>query len=101
MPALNQTETDVAVAEPATTAKAGKTTKKLRVYMMDMWSFIPYYMARLCASLRAESVDAILGSVRYHLDRKYFEKSGLTPDLLLVDVGGAVKSHFLRRLLKS
>lgn len=98
MPVLNQTET---LAEPAPEAKTRKTTKRLRVYLMDLWSFIPYYMARLCASLRPESVDATLGSVRYHLDRKYFEKSGLTPDRLLVDVGGGVKSHLLRRLLKS
>ena len=47
--------------------------------MMDLWSFIPYYVARLCSSLRAESVEATLGSVRYHLDREYLHKSGLVP----------------------
>lgn len=95
---LNQTET---VTDAATTAKTAQKTKTLRVYLMDMWSFIPYYMARLCASLESQSVDATLGSVRYHLDRKYFDKCGLTPDRLLVDVGGGVKSHLLRRFFKS
>lgn len=101
MPAWHQTETDVAVAEPAATDEAAKATKILRVYLMDMWSFIPYYMARLCASLQSKSVNATLGSVRYHLDRKYFEKCGLAPDRLLIDVGGGVKSHLLRRFFKS
>lgn len=70
-------------------------------YMMDLWSFIPYYVAHLCSSLRAESVDATLGSVRYHLDREYLHKSGLVPDPRLLDFGGAMHSSFLRRLIKS
>ena len=101
---LNQTETDLTATEPAELRENISTEKKqrdIRVYVMDMWSFIPYYMARLCASLRAESVDAILGSVRYHLDRGYFHKSGLAPDRLLIDAAGTIKSKFLRRLMKS
>jgi glycosyltransferase involved in cell wall biosynthesis len=70
-------------------------------YMMDLWSFIPYYVARLCSSLRAESVEATLGSVRYHLDREYLHKSGLVPDQRLLDFGGAIHSSLLRRLVKS
>jgi glycosyltransferase involved in cell wall biosynthesis len=69
--------------------------------MMDLWSFIPYYVARLCSSLRAESVDTTLGSVRYHLDREYLHRFGLVPDQRLLDFGGAMHSSFLRRVVKS
>lgn len=73
----------------------------IRVYLMDLWSFIPYYMARLCAALRQDSVQPTLGSVRYHLDRKYFQHSGVVPDQFLLDFGGGVKNRLLRRSIKS
>ncbi len=79
----------------------GEKRDPIRGYMMDLWSFIPYYVARLCSSLRAESVDTTLGTVRYHLDREYLHKSGLVPDKRLLDFGGAMHSSFLRRLVKS
>jgi len=75
--------------------------RTIRVYMMEMWSFIPYYVGRLCASLRDEAVEATLGSVRYHLDRDYYRNVGLTPDRLLLDTGGRIHRGFLRRLVKS
>jgi glycosyltransferase involved in cell wall biosynthesis len=104
MPTLSQPETDLQAKEfPASSSDTSAATKQreIRVYMMDLWSFIPYYMARLCASLRAESVDATLGSVRYHLDRKYFHKAGLSIDRLLIDAGGNIRSNLWRRLIKS
>jgi len=73
----------------------------IRVYMMDLWSFIPYYVARLCAALGKDSVDVTLGSARYHLDRNYFHHCGLAPDRFLLDRGGAIRSAFWRRLTKS
>jgi glycosyltransferase involved in cell wall biosynthesis len=69
--------------------------------MVELWSFIPYYMAKLCASLPARGINATLGSVRYHLDRKYFQKAGVSPDPYLVDVAGAIKFPVLRRMAKS
>jgi len=69
--------------------------------MMEMWSFIPYYVARLCASLSSESVEPTLGSVRYHLDGNYFRNAGLKPDRSLLDGGGSIKTSFLRRMVKS
>lgn len=95
MPTLIQTDPLPAAFAPVS------TQKQIRVYLMDLWSFIPYYMARLCAALRAESVDATLGSVRYHLDRKYFQNAGITPDSFLIDMGGSLQSSFLRRVVKS
>lgn len=75
--------------------------KTIQVYMMDLWSFIPYYVAHLCGRLREEAVNVILGSARYHLDRNYFDKVGLIPDHALLDFGGALKSGALRRIVKS
>src|SRR5262249_6359823 len=80
---------------------ASVETRTIHVYMLELWSFIPYYVSRLCAALRDESVDATLGSVRYHLDRDYFHKAGLAPDRVLLDVGGRFRSSFLRRPIKS
>jgi glycosyltransferase involved in cell wall biosynthesis len=75
--------------------------KKIKIYMMELWSFIPYYIASICTNLRDESVDVVLGTVRYHLDRDYFRKAGLTPDSALLDLGGAIRFPRLRRLIKT
>src|SRR5215471_2031259 len=97
MPVLNQIETEVPVAD----SRLRQRKRAISVYMMEMWSFIPYYVARLCSSLALESVDATLGSVRYHLDRDYFRKVGLNLDPWLLDLGGRIQSGALRRLVKS
>lgn len=76
--------------------------KRVRqVYMMDLWSFIPYYLAALCKSLRYNSVEVVLGSARYHLDRQYFRKMGLQPDSCLLDFAGGIRSTRLRRPVKA
>jgi glycosyltransferase involved in cell wall biosynthesis len=80
---------------------ANHSPDRMRVYLMDLWCFIPYYMARLCASLREQGVDAKLASVRFHLDRNYFRTVGLSPDRCLLDVGGNFSNTFLRRMAKS
>ena len=100
MPALNQLDLDASAAALQFSAQ-GQRKQTIRVYMMEMWSFIPYYVARLCASLSSESVEPILGSVRYHLDRNYFRNAGLEPDRGLLDGGGRIKTSFLRRMVKS
>jgi glycosyltransferase involved in cell wall biosynthesis len=58
-------------------------------------------MAALCAGLCAESVEVVLGTVRYHLERDYFQKVGLTPDTALLDLAGAIRFRRLRRLAKA
>lgn len=104
MPVLRQADRDVSPAESSVPQKdvanrENQTT--IHVYMMDLWSFIPYYMARLCGSLRKETVSVTLGSARYHLDRNYFQSCGLSPDRYLLDHGGDIHSSFLRRIIKS
>jgi glycosyltransferase involved in cell wall biosynthesis len=75
--------------------------KRPRIYLMDLWSFIPYYMAKLCASLQDQSVDVVLGSTRYHLDRDFFRRCAVNPDPALLGWGGHLQSPFFRRLVKS
>jgi glycosyltransferase involved in cell wall biosynthesis len=104
MPTANETErtTDAEKTAPSREEVSSRRAPgKLRVYMMDMWSFIPYYMAGLCAALATEDVEVKLGSVRYHLDRDYFRKAGLAPDRLLIDAGGNIATSAVRRLAKS
>lgn len=100
MPLASETERQ---AEPARTTRiAGSgATRKPCVYVMDLWSFIPYYMARLCTALSSEAIQVTVGTVRYHLDRDYFQNAGVRPDTLLIDAGGAVRIPSLRRLIKS
>jgi glycosyltransferase involved in cell wall biosynthesis len=74
--------------------------KTIKVYMMELWTFIPYYMASLCTGLCGDSAEVVLGSVRYHLDRDYFRKAGVTRDTALLDLGGAIRFARLRRLVK-
>lgn len=103
MPSLTQTEIPPPITQHQTMPREKTAAKKppIRAYLMDMWSFIPYYIGELCAALREQSVDATLGSVRYHLDRNYFRKCGLIPDRFLFDAGGALRSGRARRIFKS
>jgi glycosyltransferase involved in cell wall biosynthesis len=101
MPTFNETESRPDTAQRRDEIVGRPSRRNLRVYMMDLWSFIPYYMARLCASLPAQAVDVTLGTVRYHLDRDYFRKAGVPPDRFLIDAGGGIKPAFARRLVKS
>jgi glycosyltransferase involved in cell wall biosynthesis len=71
------------------------------VYLLDLWSFIPYYMAHLTKALRNESVKVTLGSTKYHLDRNYFRSKGIEVDSLLLDFGGTLKSGPFRRMVKT
>ncbi len=75
--------------------------KTIKVYMMELWTFIPYYMASLCAGMCSDSAEVVLGSVRYHLDRNYFRKVGITRDTALLDLGGAIRFPRLRRWVKA
>lgn len=99
MPRASHVETTTEGNEQAISPQENKTT--ISVYMLELWSFIPYYIAHLCAGLAEQSVKLTLGSARYHLDRAYFRKVGLSLDPALFDWGGAIRFPPLRRLVKS
>lgn len=75
--------------------------RPLNVYMLDLWDLIPYYMARLCSSLRKKDARVTLGTVRYHLDRAFFQSQGLALDAILLDCGGKIRPKPLRRVVKA
>jgi len=72
-----------------------------RVYMLELWSYIPYYVAALSLALEKRGVEVVLGSARYHLDRSYFDKAGAHTDRRLIDIGGGLTNRTLRRVVKS
>src|SRR6266568_504211 len=82
-------------------AAAMTTTRPIRVYMMELWSFVPYYVAELYSALSAIGVDIKLGTTRYHLDRDFFSQAGVKRDAMLVDVGGCIPLGLPRRTVKS
>jgi glycosyltransferase involved in cell wall biosynthesis len=81
-------------------ARLKDPNRLLNVYMLELWSLIPYYVARLCTGLREKGLRVTVGTVRYHLDRKYFRDAGVSLDPLLLDFGGAISSRLLRRIAK-
>lgn len=86
---------------PAQPPAAEAPLKKIRVFMMDLWSIVPYYDAYLCQALRPENVSLHLGAITYYLDPGCFALRGLRNDPGLLDVVGRFKlPGLLRKLLK-
>ena len=77
------------------------SAKKLRVFMMDLWCYTPYYDRYLCEALAEANVDITLGAVRPYQDPEYFSKNGLKNDPGLIDFvpGLALTNDSLRRVL--
>lgn len=82
-------------------ASAPAETYLPRVYLLELWSFIPYYVAALSLALEDTGARVVLGSTRYHLDRNYFEQAGANTDRCLIDIGGGLRNRTLRRIVKS
>ncbi len=74
---------------------------RLRVLLMDLWCYIPYYDRYLYEGLAGENVDVTLGSVCPYQDPKYFARNGLCNDPGLVDVVPklGIRNDNLRRAL--
>jgi glycosyltransferase involved in cell wall biosynthesis len=100
-PAASSEPIQASQVSPAGIRAGSPKQARHSVYLMDLWSFIPYYMARLAASLREQGMEVSLGSVRYHLQRNYFRISGIERDPGLLDLGGCLKVSWLRRVVKS
>ena len=89
------------IAEMPPAQSRTNKSRRLRVYVMELWSFVPYYVAALCAALKETNVDVTLGSSNYHLDRRYFSKAGVETDQWLIDFGGSLRHNRLRRMVKA
>jgi len=81
---------------------ASARRRPIKVFVMDLCCFIPFYTTQLCRALKDEQVDATLGSIRYYLQPDYFHRIGLRNNPGLMDVVGrfSIGSKLLRRILK-
>jgi glycosyltransferase involved in cell wall biosynthesis len=58
----------------------------IKVFLMDLWCYVPYYDRYLCESLARENIEVTLGAVCPYQDPKYFARNGLLNDPGLVDL---------------
>ncbi|HEX2712158.1 MAG TPA: glycosyltransferase [Candidatus Acidoferrales bacterium] len=74
----------------------------IKVFMMDLWCYVPYYDGYLCKSLGGADVDLTLGAISYHRDRGHFARLGLQNDPGLLDVVSRLplRNALARRALK-
>ena len=73
----------------------------LRIFMMDLFSIVPYYDAYLCQALQSPDIAVNLGAITYHLDPSCFKKRGLRNRPGLVDFVGRLKLRKgFRRVVK-
>ena len=76
--------------------------RRLKVFVMDLWCYVPYYDGYLCKGLRNENVDVTVGAISYHRDCGHFARHGLRNDPGLVDIVARlnIRNPHLRRILK-
>jgi glycosyltransferase involved in cell wall biosynthesis len=86
--------------QPAPGSRPG-SARPLRVFLMDLWCYTPYYDRYLYEGLREAGVDATLGTVSYYKDPAYLSKCGLRNDPGLLDVVPKLRlqNQTLRRAL--
>jgi glycosyltransferase involved in cell wall biosynthesis len=83
------------------TAKVSGSLKRPKVFMMDLWSTVPYYTAYLAQALLREEVNLTVGAISYYLDRSCFSDRGIKLDPGLVNIVGKFSLPVLpRRILK-
>lgn len=70
---------------PAAAGSSSRATERLRVVLLDLWCFVPYYAASLTKGLEQAHVEVTLASVSDQRDTRYFAKEGLRNDPGLVD----------------
>lgn len=77
------------------------STRRPRIFMMDLWATVPYYTAYLAKALLADGTDVRVGAITYYLDRECFTSRGIKVDPGLLDVVGKLDLPRLpRRVLK-
>jgi len=79
-----------------------RSAPKMRVVVMDVWCFIPYYTRYLCEALAARGVDVQLASVSYFQDPDYFSRYPVRRTSGLLDIAGRlrIRSEKRRRIAK-
>ena len=89
-------------AVPSGGRSASASAQPIKVYMMDLWAYVPYYDGYIARSLRTVGVDVSMGSISYHRDPEYYKRIGLPTDPGCCDVvsGWRIKNPRLRQSLK-
>ena len=73
---------------------------RIRVLILDLWSYVPYYDRYLCEALLSRNVNVRLAAASYYLDPGYFRKHGIRNRPGLVDFAAKFKlPDQLRRIL--
>jgi glycosyltransferase involved in cell wall biosynthesis len=77
------------------------SSKAIRVFMMDLWCYTPFYDRYLCEGLASQNIQVTLGSVCPYKDPQYFAKNGLRnkPGLLDVVPKLGISNNHVRRVL--
>ncbi len=72
-----------------------------RVFLMDLWSTVPYYTAYLARALQRAGVQVQVGAITYYLDPQCFRGRGVRLDPGCLDIAGRLRlPKLLRRVLK-
>ncbi len=75
--------------------------RRPKVFMMDLWTTVPYYTAYLSQALLRERIDLTVGAISYYLDPGCFSDRGIKLDPGILDVVGKFRLRPLpRRILK-
>lgn len=77
--------------------------KRLEVLLLDLWCFIPYYMAALAKALPGQNIDARLLSATYRFEPQYFRKNAISNNPGLIDLVSRahIRSARLQQWLKA
>jgi glycosyltransferase involved in cell wall biosynthesis len=80
---------------------AASQVGRIRVFVVDLWCYIPYYDRYLCEGLKDENIEVTLASVCPYQDPEYFARIGLANDPGLVDVVTKlrIRNDNIRRVL--
>lgn len=79
------------------------TSKRMRVFVMDMLSIVPYYTGHLCAKLQEiQSIDLTVGAIPYGHDDTFFQRMRVRTDSMLMNLSAKLSSGTsIRRPLKA
>lgn len=78
-------------------------SKRMRVFLMDMLSIVPYYTGHLCAKLQEiEAIDLTVGAIPYGHDKTFFQRMGVRTDFMLMNPSAKLSPGTpIRRALKA
>jgi glycosyltransferase involved in cell wall biosynthesis len=94
-------QTANSTANKQSSVPAALLSERVRVLILDLWCYIPYYDRYLCEALSEVNVRPQLAASSYYLDPEYFRKHGVRnrPGMLDLVAKLRLSNQTLRRLL--